>query len=95
MRTVYKYPIDIKGKELLEPIEIKLPMSAKVIAFRATDDRRHGMKPYIWAEIYTEHSDESRVFVVYGTGMEIDRRDRHVATCFSDEPYVWHLYERI
>jgi hypothetical protein len=87
MRTVYKYKLDIK--HIGDPFKMKLPMSAKIVKVEAG---------CIWAEVYTEHSLEDHEFIVYGTGMEIAARDKHIGTWLEPDkmfgPFVWHLYER-
>lgn len=80
MKTIYKYPVG----------EVQIPRGAKVLTANVQDRQF-----YIWAEVDTDQVLEHRTFVVYGTGHKMtDDAHCYIATIFED-PFVWHVYERV
>lgn len=93
MKVIYKYEITA-----LDPIRsFKWPEGAKVVH---VDSQSTGTMQ-LWVEIDDQHTVrptnpvvQDRTFVVYGTGHHIGDGDVYVGTVL-DEPFVWHLYERM
>jgi hypothetical protein len=87
MRTVYKYPIEIKGVQ-----ELDMPVGASVLTVQIQRGR-----PCIWAIVDPEQAEiNPRSFRLAGTGHPIDGDD---VLCYigtfqlSEGDLVFHLFE--
>lgn len=91
MRTIWKYPLNVRGWNALP-----IPEEATVV-LAAIDPASGG--PAIWVDHVVEDigrvpSDELatrplRYFAVFGTGQDA----RHVGSMI-DRTFVWHIFER-
>lgn len=80
MRTVYKYPLNVKTC-------IYLPKDAVCVLVSQLE------LAYAWFELDTDKDCEERIFDIVGTGDSILKGSVHVGSFFQP-PFVWHLYER-
>jgi hypothetical protein len=90
MRTVWKFPFEIKDRVL-----IQMPEEAEILLVECQQIDMPGFGPRIptiWAEVNTEHQFEERAFYLYGTGHKIPAPLQHIAS-FQHGQFVWHLYE--
>lgn len=80
MKTIYKYRFAEK---------IEMPKGAQIISCQY----QYG-ELYLWVIAGTNNEIETRNFVIYGTGHEIDPNLGlfHIATV-QDGPFVWHIFE--
>ena len=86
MKVIYKYEITA-----IDPVKtFQWPRFSKVVH---VDSQSPGTMQ-LWVELYQFDQLEDRIFVVYGTGHHIQEGDVYVGTVL-DEPFVWHLYERM
>lgn len=84
MKTVFKYPIDLRKDNALE-----LPIGAEVRLF-AEDPQG---QICIWFEIDTDEKKTERKFRIYGTGHPmVNKWEIHLGSIVSGQ-FVWHLYE--
>lgn len=88
MRTIYKYPIEIRDQQTIQ---------VPVTGHGGGPDFLHvGLdalgKPSIWLEVDPEGSPRDCNVYVVGTGMPLpSSAAQHLGT-FVQGPYVWHLY---
>lgn len=80
MRTIFKYPMG----------DILMPKGAKVLSTGIQD--RHG---YIWAEVDTEQTLETRTFKMFGTGWKMPETQNVFIGTLFDGDYVWHVFEMV
>lgn len=89
MRTTHKFAFDIA-----DTVKLDMPRNAKVLHFghqRALGPGRLA----VWAFVDTNQPVEERTFYLRGTGHEAPPFPvRHVASTV-DEPFVWHLFEKL
>lgn len=54
-----------------------------------------GPELYLWVEVDPELEVETRVFLVFGTGWEIENPDQYhfVGTVICERGFVWHVFE--
>lgn len=84
MKTVFKYPIPISSRFILD-----LPRGATILT--AQDQ---GGNAQLWAEVEPEAPKVTRYLSIVGTGHEVLGNSKYICT-FQQEPFVWHLYERV
>lgn len=89
MITIHKYLIEITSKQKLE-----IPSGGKII--KVGLDGHNG--PSIWAIVETELVEMERIILLFGTGHELPEDIRincnYIGT-FVEQPYVWHVFERL
>lgn len=78
-RQIWKFPLD-------RPLRI--PKGGVVRHFGLDGNGEQ----CIWVEVDPAAEPVPRVFVIYGTGWDIDPDLEYVAT-FVDRAFVWHLYD--
>ena len=83
MNRIYKY-----GLQLVHKNKVVMPKEAKILKASM-----QGSVPCIWALVDTNKSDETRTFIIYGTGHEIVESNLEFIETFFQGPYVWHLFE--
>jgi hypothetical protein len=84
MRTIWKFPLTVVG----EPIEIRLPLGARVLACQAQRD-----VPTLWVEVDTDAEKITRRFTLIGTGWDMPRGAGHYIGTVQIAAFVWHVYE--
>lgn len=84
MRTIFKYPFEIKDE-----IQISMPEGAEILAIQI----QRGV-PCMWALVVPGEQEEARRFMIYGTGHEIYKSGKYIAT-FQTGSLVWHVFERL
>ncbi len=87
MKTIWKFPIQIKDIQILN-----LPLGAEILSIQVQDDQ-----PCLWAEVDSSNDTEPRRFEIFGTGnpMQEDMGiGRKYLASIQMPPFVWHLYER-
>ena len=86
MTTIYKYPLSLQTTT-----ELEMPVGAKILSIQM-----QGGLPTIWALVQEEARDETRTFLVFGTGGPLDDyvlTYPHIATV-QDGSLVWHIFEK-
>lgn len=82
MRTMFKYPLSLSdGLQ-----RVNMPKGALI-----SHVHWQGC-PTMWAEVETDNEKVERVFVVRGTGFQVDPPEAYVGTCHQP-PFVWHIFE--
>jgi hypothetical protein len=84
MRTIWKFPLQMRGWNAIE-----LPAEAKIVL--AAIDPASGA-PAIWAELDTDAPRIARRFGVFPTGGRIAEEADHVGSMI-DRTFVWHIFE--
>lgn len=83
MRTIHKYPIEIKyGPQVIKTLD------GPFVHFNKAFDGNF----YIWVEGNIAAPKRERHFAIVGTGHGIEPTYQHLATAI-DDAFVWHLYE--
>lgn len=84
MIIIHKYQFDIA-----DSIEIEMPIHSDILSVQV----QHGV-PTMWAKVDTSLQMVRRVFVVFGTGQEINSvfDYRHIGT-IQHRGCVWHIFE--
>lgn len=85
MRTIWKYVIS----EHARPQSFQIPFGGKLCH---VDVDPQGVGPAMWFEIDTEHTSETRSFIVLGTGDPISKGFEHIGT-LRDVAWIWHVFE--
>ena len=84
MRTVWKFPLDVKDGMQAVP----MPRGSKIVHVA-----QQGGRPTLWAEVESTQIMVDRHFVVVGTGHPVpDILVFHRGSCFQGD-FVWHIYE--
>lgn len=86
MRKIYKY-------ELPDVISyIFMPVGAKILSLQMQKNN-----PCIWAEVDTSNIEEQRIFIIFGTGQEINFKEKDISyiNTVQQGVFVWHVYEFI
>lgn len=91
MRTIYKYPLRIVDRQL-----VQLPANAAMLSVGIQKDKLENDQVCLWAEIEDTNPLEWRTFHIYGTGHPIYAGTTHaikyIAT-FQLDGFVGHVYE--
>jgi hypothetical protein len=84
MITIHKYQFKIADR-----IEIEMPIHSDILSIQL----QNGI-PTMWAKVDTSLQRVKRIFVVFGTGHEINSLFdyRHIGTIQLDG-FVWHIFE--
>lgn len=84
MITIHKYQFQIAGS-----IEIEMPIHSDILSIQL----QNGI-PTMWAKVDTSLQMVKRIFVVFGTGHEINSvfDYRYIGT-LQHEGFVWHIFE--
>lgn len=85
MKSIYKYPIEIKGVNT-----VVMPGGAKVLSIQM-----QGEIPTIWAMVDPDSRPFiERKFQIIGTGNSIpdDFKGEYITT-FQERIFVWHIFE--
>lgn len=82
MKTICKYPI------LPPSTKIAMPIGAMIVAIHEQED---GI--FMWAEVEPYNALETRHFVVYATGENIEGDPEYRGTIFMKSGFVFHVYE--
>ena len=85
MRTIWKYPLDMRGWN-----RVPIGPDAKVVL--AAIDPASGA-PAIWVDLDPDTDRGERQFAVIGTGHDIEPGAKHVGSMI-DRSFVWHIFER-
>lgn len=81
--TIYKFPLSIVGRQVVE-----MPVGAEVLCAQV-----QAGELCLWATVHAEVEVEPRAFWVIGTGNVLpDRLGRYVGTVLMP-PFVWHVFE--
>lgn len=87
MKTIFKYAI------ISHQFSLHLPRGAVVRHFAMQNGQQ-----CLWVEQDTDKPKVEREFLIFGTGHDIPESPNEAMVYFGtlfEEPYVWHLYERI
>jgi len=88
MKTIYKYPIDLKQRQW-----IQLPRGAEILSAHAQDNEL-----FIWALVDTEQEIAPREVLVFATGevceIPTHRPYQHIDTVHAG-PWVWHVFASV
>jgi hypothetical protein len=84
MITIYKYQFQIADR-----IEIEMPIHSDILSVQL-----QGNTPTMWAKVDTSLDLVKRIFLVFGTGHEINSifDYRHIGT-IQHNGFVWHIFE--
>jgi len=83
--TIHKYPLFAYRPN------VEMPKNAVIIKVGIQNGILH-----LWAVVDTDEEKETREFIVYGTGWELeDGVQDYLGTVFDGDGYVWHLFEKI
>lgn len=82
---IHKYPLDIKGKVLVD-----MPMGATPLYVGTQDG-----SPYIWAEVFTTMPMVKHSFYVVGTGYRLSTEHGTYLGTFmlANDSLVFHVYD--
>lgn len=86
MKTIYKYTLEIKDKQILS-----IPKRANFLDFQ-----NQGNQIVFWMEVDTEDmlmSDEE--FFIVGTGNPIPEDAKHYHASVQTGVFVWHIYQSL
>lgn len=86
MKTIYKYTLEIKDKQILS-----IPKIGEYLDFQNQDG-----KIVFWMEVETDEllmSDE--VFFIVGTGNPIPEEATHYQSSVQVGIFVWHIYQSL
>jgi hypothetical protein len=100
METIHKYRLEPSSSTCEETFD--LPIDAKVLCVKSTVVNNLSTahidenQLFMWVQLDAEKPKVKRTFVVYGTGWEIEHPEniKYVGTCFTENEYVWHIYEK-
>lgn len=83
MITIHKYQF-----EIADEIEIEMPIGSEILSIQIQDG-----KPTMWARVNTDMQKAKRIFLVYGTGHEMNPKFvyAHIAT-IQFNGSVWHIF---
>lgn len=84
MKTIYKYPIEIRDRQI-----IQAPIDSKPILAGLDPNG----KPCIWMEINKEyqHIPHPMTVYIFGTGFDIPDNLKHFQS-FKQDIFIWHVY---
>ena len=84
-KKIYKYPLTVEGKILLE-----LPEGAEILTFQTQRDFL-----CIWALVNPDAPKVKREFRMYGTGHDVKEDGlKYIGTCQQfNGGLIWHLFE--
>ena len=85
MKTIYKYPIEITNKQIIE-----MPCNYKLLHVGLDPEGN----PVLWAEVYTSSPTALVPIYVIGTGHPVPEETKHIGS-FVQIPFVWHVYTNI
>ena len=88
MLTVFKYPLQITGSQV-----IRMPTGATILSFQSQFD-----EPCIWALVDSEFPEVDREFQIIGTGHpigeKVGKRLTYIGTIQAmSGKLIWHLFE--
>lgn len=95
MKTIYKYPLEIKDTQF-----IKLPAGAQILTAQ-TQKTGYREQLCLWALVDTDNKTKTREIVIIGTGNPIKLADEswllnYISTVQQlDGRLVWHVFEII
>lgn len=86
MKTIYKYPLEIREGQCVD-----MPEGAIILSVQLQND-----KPQLWVLVDTLRPLESRYIKIYGTGNPCDGSPNKFIGTFqmNDGRLVWHVFER-
>jgi hypothetical protein len=90
MKTVFKYPLELK-----EVQEIEMPKKAEILCIQTQNN-----KPCIWALVEPNGIEETRIFEIHGTADEIKELGYPKWRCYigtfqlNGGTLVFHCFER-
>lgn len=83
MRTIYKYPLQLTGSQMLT-----LPSSARFLSVQLQGDQL-----CLWAEVNTGIGGvKDTVISIVGTGHVIPPGAVHYLGTVQQDQFVWHVY---
>jgi hypothetical protein len=84
MITIHKYQFQIA-----DSIEVEMPIHSDILSVQLQNGT-----PTIWAKVDTSLQMVKRIFLVFGTGHEINPMFdyRHIGT-IQLNGFVWHIFE--
>lgn len=83
MRTIWKYEV------YPDLFNVEMPIGAKILSCQVQNRTIQ-----MWALVDTGNKLETRQFVVFGTGQEINDYNLQFIATFQPDPYlVFHLFE--
>jgi hypothetical protein len=88
MKTIHKYPLEVKGQQTVE-----MPYGAQILHVGVQRNQI-----CIWAILESvKPMMVTRSFVIHGTGHPVDDTGlEHIGTVLMDDgALVWHIFERI
>lgn len=85
-REVWKFPVEVTGNG-----KVRMPSGAQVLSVGCQAGWPEVV--LIWAEVDPEAPDETREFVIVGTGRPLPKdRGAHIGTVQTQEGLVWHVW---
>jgi hypothetical protein len=87
---VYKYTLDITGKQV-----VKMPPGALLLSVQPSDPEREKNQLWVWALVDPDLSPASREFLIVGTGHPCNANFyAYLGTCMMPNGLVWHVFHR-
>jgi hypothetical protein len=84
MNTIYKYPIEITGEQIIEIVGFRKFLQAGLDP--------NGV-PCIWALVDTESSvKHENTISIFGTGHPLPSTDLFYLNSFIERIFVWHVF---
>ena len=87
MRQIWKYIVYVTAP----PQPLQMPVGARIL--HVDSQRPTGDAVTFWAEVDPQAERETRTFMVFPTGFDIDEGVEYVGTAMPIPELVWHLYE--
>ena len=85
MDTIWEFPLEFAPRQA-----ITMPKGAKLLTVQTQQDTI-----CIWAIVSPAAPQETRVFIIVGTGDDLDDGTGEYLGTVQQGPYVWHLFEEI
>lgn len=87
MKTIYKYPLEITGEQILY-----IPFLSQILHAGLDADK----KLCLWAMVDTSNETRPIIIKIYGTGNPVGDMafTKHLGTCTQDE-FVWHIFQAL
>ena len=83
MKTIYKYPFEVKNE-----FTLAMPEGAQVLTAQLQREA-----PCIWAIVDIDNHMVEHKFILLGTGRTFLEEGLKYISTFQQRPFVWHLFE--
>lgn len=88
MNNIWKFTLEVTGEQTLS-----MPIGARILTAQVQNTQLGTKQICLWAIVNKRNGIEDRKFYIYGTGHNIDIKNKEYIATVQEENLVWHIFQ--